>query len=55
MKKVYMQPQTEVFNAAPEQILAGSDPNARIDKDHEGVAPGDFESKQRGEWDIWEK
>lgn len=54
MKKTYMQPQTAVHEIELTQIIAGSEPNANIDKTDDGVAPGSFGTKEQNDWDIWE-
>ena len=55
MKKVYMQPQTAVFNAEPETLVATSAPIDKTSGDGNGLNSDEILTKQRGEWDIWEK
>jgi len=53
MRKTYIQPQTAVTTIELQSaMLVASNPSVNIDKSG-GAAPGSFESKQRGEWDIW--
>lgn len=48
-----MQPQTAVFNAEPETLIAASVP---VDKTGgNGLNTDEILTKQHGEWDIWEK
>lgn len=53
MKKIYLAPEVVVVKTTPTTIIATSSPNAGIDKDHLGVNPEDFETRQNVEWDVW--
>ncbi len=53
MKKTYMQPQTAVTTVELQSaMLVASNPNITVNPGG-GAAPGSFETKGRGEWDIW--
>ena len=51
MKKIYIQPTTQVVNIAQQAIIAisGFNPNAG----DEGIGGGDALSKGSSDWDIW--
>lgn len=53
MKKIYLAPEVVVVKTTPTTIIATSSPNAGIDKDHPGVNPEEFETRQNVEWDVW--
>ena len=55
MKKNYMKPQMMVVMMEQNLPIANSDPQASIDKSDPGIAPGSFDTKGRGSWDIWDE
>ena len=50
-----MKPQMMVVMMEQNLPIANSDPQASIDKSDPGIAPGSFDTKGRGSWDIWDE
>ena len=55
MKKNYINPQMLVVMMEQNLPIADSNPQANIDTEDDGIAPGSFGSKRRGSWDVWDE